>query len=126
MAEKLTAEEFKAKLRRCIPEAVKEPEIVKKMGGLRKVFQMSVTDIDYRWFLDCMAEPKFNEETTETPCCISEGTLETYDNMYSGKLSSTRATVTRKIKVKGSMMDAMKMTPIVPAIIAQWTKTESK
>ena len=126
MAEKLTAEEFKARVRKCSSEVVKHPEAIEKMKDLGIVFQMIATNIDYRWVFDCMAEPKFVEGMYENPTVTTEATSEVFTNIYEGTLSGTKALVTRKVKIKGPMIKAMRMNLIMGIIVEEWAKAKSE
>lgn len=98
-----TIEKFNAK-------AASDPEFEKDLKGLRKVVMVKVTDGDtFNFTLENARIGPMAKAPVEKADITIIGSTETFDQLRSGELRPIKAYATRKLQVKGSLEDILRL-----------------
>ena len=91
-------------------KAAEDPKLAQELAGVRKVVQVEVTDGDwYHFVLENSRVAGLQKGSTETPDIRVIASTETLQQLYSGELRAMKAYVTKRIQIKGSVEDLLRL-----------------
>jgi len=91
-------------------KAAAEPAFEKEMQGMKKVVQIDVTDGEKYFFtLENARIGPMSKGTVSNPDIAVAGSTETFMKLKSGELRPMKAYALRKLQVKGTLEDILKL-----------------
>ena len=91
-------------------KAASDPKFESELKGLRKVVQVVVTDGEtFNFILENARVGPLGKGAIANPDIMVSGSTETYDQLRSGELRPMKAYATRKLQVKGSLEDVLRL-----------------
>jgi len=91
-------------------KAASDPEFEKELSGLRKVVMVKVTDGDtFNFTLENGRIGPMAKAPVEKADITIIGSAETFDQLRSGELRPMKAYALRKLQVKGSLEDILRL-----------------
>lgn len=97
-------------IRKLNEKAASDPQFESELKGLRKVVQVVVTDGDtYNFTLENARVGPMSKGAVPNPDIMITGTTATYMQLKSGELRPMKAYATRKLQVKGSLEDILRL-----------------
>jgi putative sterol carrier protein len=106
----MVEEYIKEMIRKINEKAASDPKFEQELKGIRKVVLVVVTDGDsYNFILENARVGPMSKGTVQNPDIMIAGAKETYDQLKSGELRPMKAYATRKLQVKGSLEDILRL-----------------
>jgi len=91
-------------------KAKDDPELAKELEGVSKLIQVEVEDGDwYHFLLEGGTVDTLNKGAVENPDIRVIASTETLTKLWSRELRVMKALVTKKLSVKGSMEDLLRL-----------------
>jgi putative sterol carrier protein len=91
-------------------KAASDPEFEQELKGLKKLVQVVVTDGDtFNFKLENARVGPLSKGAIEGADITIIGSTETYKHLRSGELRPMKAYVTRKLQIKGSLEDILRL-----------------
>lgn len=91
-------------------KAKEDPELAKELEGVSKLIQVEVEDGDwYHFRLEGGAVDTLNKGAVDNPDIRVIASTETLTKLWSKELRVMKAIVTKKLRVKGSMEDLLRL-----------------
>jgi len=90
--------------------AESDPKFANELRGITKLVQVVVTDGEtYNFKIENARVGQLNKGAVPNPDIMISGTRETYMLLKSGELRPMKAYATRKLQVKGSLEDILRL-----------------
>jgi putative sterol carrier protein len=97
-------------IRKLNEKAASDPKFEHELKGIRKVVLVVVTDGDsFNFILENARVGPVSKGTVANPDIIITGATDTYNQLRSGELRPMKAYATRKLQVKGSLEDILRL-----------------
>ena len=80
-----------------------------ELAGINKKVNVNLVTEKYHFVIDNKRVVDFGEGLLECPDIVIESDPQTVEDLFSGKMKIMKAWALRKIKVKGSMEDVMRL-----------------
>ncbi len=97
-------------IRKLNEKAASDPKFEQELKGIRKVVQVIVTDGEsYNFVLENARVGPMSKGTVANPDITITGATQVYDQLRSGELRPMKAYATRKLLVKGSLEDILRL-----------------
>lgn len=91
-------------------KAASDPKFEAELKGLKKLVQVVVTDGEtYNFTLENARVGPMSKGAVPNPDITIIGAAETYDQLRSGELRPMKAYATRKLQVKGTLEDILRL-----------------
>lgn len=106
----MVEEYIKEMIRKLNEKAASDSKFEKELKGIRKVVLVVVTDGDsYNFILENARVGPMSKGTVPNPDIMITGSTETYNQLKNGELRPMKAYATRKLQVKGSLEDILRL-----------------
>jgi len=107
---KLAEELLKETIARFNKKAAEDPKLSAELQGVRKVIQVEITDGElYNFVLENAHVGELNRGPTQNPDIRIIASKETLFQLRSGELRVMKAYATRRLQVKGSIEDLLRL-----------------
>jgi putative sterol carrier protein len=87
----------------------KDEALQNELAGINKKVNVNLVTEKYHFVIDNKRVVDFGEGLLECPDIVIESDPQTVEDLFSGKMKIMKAWALRKIKVKGSMEDVMRL-----------------
>ncbi len=107
----MVEEYFNDMIRKFNEKAATDPKFEAELKGLKKkLVQIVVTDGEtYHFTLENARVGPLSKGAVEAPDILVSGSTETYNQLMSGELRPMKAYATRKLQVKGTLEDILRL-----------------
>jgi putative sterol carrier protein len=107
---KLVEELLKETIARFNKKATEDPKLSAELQGIRKAIQVEITDGEtYNFMLENAHVGELNKGATQNPDIRIIASKDTLFQLRSGELRVMKAYATRRLQVKGSIEDVLRL-----------------